>query len=70
MRDFYLLTLVSGLVFAGVGITSPVMTIYLESLGASFAQISLILTSFTLAALLANYTSGRLSDLGVPCRNS
>jgi MFS family permease len=38
------------------------MTIYLESLGASFAQISLILTSFTLAALLANYSSGWLSD--------
>ena len=62
MRDFRLLTLVSAFVFVAMGFTSPVMTIYLESLGASFAQISLILTSFTLAALLANYTSGRLSD--------
>ncbi len=62
MRDFRLLTLVGALVFVGLGITSPVMTIYLESLGASFAQISLILTSFTLTALLANYGSGRLSD--------
>ena len=62
MRDFRLLTLVSAFVFVAMGFTSPVMTIYLESLGASFAQISLILTSFTLAALLANYASGRLSD--------
>jgi MFS family permease len=62
MRDFRLLTLVSALVYVAMGFTSPVMTIYLESLGASFAQISLILTSFTLAALLANYSSGRLSD--------
>lgn len=62
MRDFRLLTLVSALVFVGSGITSPVMTIYLETLGASYAQISLILTTFTLTALLANYGSGWLSD--------
>jgi MFS family permease len=62
MRDFRLLTLVSAFVFVGSGITSPVMTIYLEALGASFAQISLILTTFTLTALLANYGSGWLSD--------
>lgn len=62
MRNFRLLTLVSALVFVGSGITSPVMTIYLESLGASLAEISLILTSFMLTALVANYVVGRVSD--------
>jgi MFS family permease len=62
MRDFRLLSLVGALVFVGSGITSPVITIYLEALGASFAEISLILTTFTLTALLANYASGWLSD--------
>lgn len=45
-----------------MGLTMPVMTVYLETLGASFAAISLIMTSFTLTALLANYASGWLSD--------
>jgi MFS family permease len=62
MRDLRLLTLVSALTFAAMGLTMPVMTVYLETLGASFAQISLIMTSFTLTALLTNYASGWLSD--------
>lgn len=62
MRDLRLLTLVSLLVFSAMGLTMPVMTVYLETLGASYAEISLILTSFTLTALLSNYASGWLSD--------
>jgi len=62
MRDLRLLTVVSALTFAAMGLTMPVMTVYLETLGASFAAISLIMTSFTLTALLANYASGWLSD--------
>lgn len=62
MRDLRLLTLVSALVYVAMGLTMPVMTVYLETLGASYAEISLILTSFTLTALLANYASGWLSD--------
>ncbi|MBK8050574.1 MAG: MFS transporter [Anaerolineales bacterium] len=62
MRSTRLLTLVGALFFVGVGLTSPAMTLYLEDLGASFRQISLILTSFTLTALISNYASGYLSD--------
>lgn len=62
MRDFRLLTVVSSLTFVAMGLTLPVMTVYLEKLGATYVEISLILTSFTLTALLANYASGWLSD--------
>lgn len=62
MRDFRLLTVVSALTFVAMGLTLPVMTVYLEKLGASYVEISLILTSFTLTALLTNYASGWLSD--------
>jgi len=62
MRDLRLLTFVSAITFVAMGLTLPVMTVYLEDLGASYVEISLILTSFTLTALLTNYASGRLSD--------
>lgn len=62
MRDIRLLTLVGIFVFLAMGFSAPVMTVYLESLGASFAEISLILTSFSLTALLSSYAGGYLSD--------
>jgi len=62
MREIRLLTLVSALLFVAQGIAAPVMSIYLEGLGASFAEISLILTSAALAGLATNYGAGYLSD--------
>ncbi len=62
MNNYRLLTLLSGLFLASVGITAPLETLYLESLGASYARIALILTSFVLASLASSYLWGRASD--------
>lgn len=62
MREIRLLTLISSLLFVAQGIIAPVMSVYLESLGASFAEISLILTSAALAGLATNYAAGYFSD--------
>lgn len=50
------------LVFAAIGISSPLITLFLEGLGASYAQIALILTAFSGTALASQYLWGRVSD--------
>ncbi len=62
MRDYRLLTTIGALQFMAVGASAPLMTLYLADLGVSYAQISLILTTYMIAALAANYASGHLSD--------
>jgi MFS family permease len=57
-----LLTLIISLVFAAIGVTSPLITLYLAELGASYTRISLILASFAAMSLLSPYIWGRLSD--------
>ncbi len=62
MHNYRLLTVVNGLFFAAIGVTAPLITLYLEALGASYAHISLILATFVLSMLASNYLWGRLSD--------
>jgi len=62
MYNYRLLTVVNGFFFAAIGVTAPLITLYLEALGASYAHISLILTTFVLSMLASNYLWGRLSD--------
>lgn len=62
MTNYRLLTVTGSLAYVAVGVSSPLMTLFLESLGASYIQISLILTSFVLTLLACNYLWGRLSD--------
>ena len=62
MNSVRLLTIISALFYIAVGISSPLVTLYLESLGASYGQISLILSSVVLTMFFANYAWGRLSD--------
>lgn len=62
MNSIRLLTLISALFFVAIGISSPLITIYLQELGADFAQISLILASVTITMFFANYGWGWLSD--------
>ncbi len=62
MNTFRLLTLISALVFAAIGMSAPLITLYLEQLGSSYSQISLILASAGLIGLLSNYLWGRASD--------
>ena len=56
------LTAVNALFFAAWGMTGPFYTLRLENLGASFARISLILTTFMLASIAANYSAGWLAN--------
>lgn len=62
MDSIRLLTIVLFLVFAASGATSPMLSLYLQSLGADYAHISAILTTYAVACLAASYVWGRLSD--------
>lgn len=63
MSQFYVLTLIGALIFASIGLSSPMMSLYLEGLGANYSLISAILTSYTATALVFNYAWGRISDV-------
>ena len=56
------MTIISSFVFGAIGVSAPLMTIYLQELGASFSRISLILTSYAAILMLSNYGWGRISD--------
>ncbi|NOZ28266.1 MAG: MFS transporter [Chloroflexi bacterium] len=62
MDSVRLLTIVLFLVYIAVGATAPMLSLYLESLGASYARISAILTTYAVVLLVANYLWGRASD--------
>lgn len=62
MNSIRLLTLISALFYIAIGISSPLITLYLQSLGADYAQISVILASVTIIMFFANYGWGWLSD--------
>jgi MFS family permease len=62
MDSVHLLTIVLFLVYAATGATSPMLSLYLESLGASYAHISMILTTHAVISMTASYGWGRLSD--------
>ena len=62
MNNYRILTLVNLLAFVAIGISSPLLTLYLQALGADFALISVILTSVVVVALIGNYLWGRLAD--------
>jgi MFS family permease len=57
-----LLTIIIALVFAAVGMSSPLITLYLEGLGADYQHISLIMATAAAMALVSNYAWGRVSD--------
>ncbi len=57
-----LLTIVLFLVFAATGATAPMLSLYLEALGASYARISVILTTYAVTLIVTNYLWGWLSD--------
>lgn len=61
-NSVYLLTIIVILFFATVGISSPLISLYLQELGASYERIALILASFAATSLLTNYIWGWLSD--------
>jgi len=62
LDDVVLLTLIIALVFGAIGVSSPLMTLYLQSLGANCAQIALIMASTAGLGLACSYAWGRISD--------
>jgi MFS family permease len=62
LDDVVLLTLVIALVFGAIGVSSPLMTLYLQSLGANYGQIALIMASTAGVGLACSYAWGRVSD--------
>ncbi|MCX6046874.1 MAG: MFS transporter [Chloroflexi bacterium] len=62
MNNIRLLTLISALTYVAVGITSPLIGLYLQSLGADYQHISLILASVVVVSLISSYIWGRISD--------
>lgn len=62
MSNIRLLTLISALSMAAVGISSILTSLYLQDLGASFSQIAFIQSSVVITMLIASYAWGRFSD--------
>ncbi len=62
MKNFYILTFATAVAYIAIGISSPLVTLYLEGLGAGYLTISLILTSSIAVMLVGNYGLGRLAD--------
>jgi DHA1 family multidrug resistance protein-like MFS transporter len=62
LNGILLLTIIIALVFAATGMSSPLITLYLEALGADYEHISLIMATAAAMALVSNYAWGRVSD--------
>ncbi len=62
MNNYRVLTLVNILAMVAIGISSPLLTLYLQGLGADFALISVILTSTIVVMLAGSYGLGWLAD--------
>jgi MFS family permease len=62
LNSIVLLTVIITLVYAAVGIAMPLLTLYLQSLGADYARIALILATTAAASLVSSSIWGRLSD--------
>lgn len=62
MNNIALLTIIIALVYAAIGISSPLLTLYLQSLGADYSRIAIILATTAAVALVSSYLWGRASD--------
>jgi DHA1 family multidrug resistance protein-like MFS transporter len=62
LDSILLLTIIIALVYAATGMSSPLITLYLEGLGADYQHISLIMATAAAMALVSNYAWGRVSD--------
>jgi MFS family permease len=62
MNNYRILFVTNCLSFGTAGIYLPLMTLYLQGLGADLALISIILTSSAIVGLAGSYAWGRLAD--------
>jgi MFS family permease len=63
MNDLTRMTIISFVIFMSGGITGPINSLYVESLGANYVAIGLLGTVTSLTAILFSYVWGRASDL-------
>ncbi len=61
-NNILLLTLVIALVYAAVGLSTPLVSLYLQSLGADYGRIGVILATTAAVSLVTSYAWGRASD--------
>ncbi len=62
MNSIALLTIIIALVYAAIGLASPLMTLYLQALGADYGRIAVILATTAAVSLLSSAAWGRASD--------
>ena len=62
MNNIALLTIIIALVYAAIGLSTPLVTLYLQSLGADYSRIAIILATTAAVALVSSYFWGRASD--------
>ena len=62
MNNIALLTIIIALVYAAIGLSTPLVTLYLQSLGADYSRIAIILATTAAVALVSSYLWGRASD--------
>lgn len=62
MNSIVLLTIIIALVYAAIGLASPLMTLYLQALGADYGRIAVILATTAAVSLLSSAAWGRASD--------
>jgi MFS transporter, DHA1 family, tetracycline resistance protein len=62
MNNYRILLVTNSISFGTAGIYLPLMTLYLQGLGADLALISIILTSSAIVGLAGSYVWGRLAD--------
>ena len=62
MKNYRILLVANSLFFGAVGVMMPLLSLYLQELGADLALISIILTSAVVVALVGNFFWGWLAD--------
>lgn len=62
MSNLILMTIIGIILFMSRGITGPISSLYVASLGADYATIGLLGTTTSVTAILFSYVWGRLSD--------
>jgi MFS family permease len=62
MNNITLLTVISFILFMGRGLTGPISSLYVESLGANYFVIGLLSTVSSLTSVVSSYLWGRYSD--------
>lgn len=62
MNSIALLTVIIVLVYAAIGVSGPLFTLYLQALGANYGRIAVILATTATVTLISSYAWGHLSD--------